>query len=413
VAECLKKGTRIFSSGEKIRVPFFDEGSVLVDNNAPRQRRLRVAHVTFGLDVGGLEKLLVEFGRHADRERFDLHFVSLGHAGVVAEEIAAAGWPVTALGVPTGLHPSLAFRLARLLRRWGTDVVHTHDERPHLYGTLAGRLAGVGRIIHTRHSQGRNLSRRQRALVNLAASCVDRFVCVSQDSARLALRQGVPARKVCTVWNGIDLARFAYTGPRADGPAVIVARLDPAKDHATLLRATALAVGRDPSFRLEVAGDGPCREDLHRLTGELGLAGQVRFLGQVRDVPGLLARAGLFVLSSLSEGVSLTLLEAMAGGLPVVATRVGGNPEVVTGDTGLLVPAADPEALAGALLRLWQAPGERHRLGSAGRARVEGHFDVRRMVATYERLYRGSNTVYTSPSDRERQPVPSAPPRRL
>jgi glycosyltransferase involved in cell wall biosynthesis len=372
-----------------------------------RNRRLRVAHVTFGLDVGGLEKLLVEFGRHADRERFDLHFISLGHAGIVAEEIAAAGWPVAALGVPTGLHPGLAFRLARLLRRWGADVVHTHDERPHLYGTLAGRLAGVGRILHTRHGQGRNLSRRQRALVNLAASWVDRFVCVSHDSARLAVRQGVPARKVCTVWNGIDLERFACTDPQPDGPAVIVARLSPEKDHATLLRAAALVVRRDPSFRLEVAGDGPCREDLHRLAGELGLAGRVRFLGQVRDVAALLARAGLFVLSSLSEGVSLTLLEAMAGGLPVVATRVGGNPEVVADDTGLLVPPADPDALAAALLHLWQDSGERRRLGAAGRTRVERHFDIRRMVAAYERMYLGSNILYTSPSDRERQPASS------
>jgi glycosyltransferase involved in cell wall biosynthesis len=367
-------------------------------------RRLRVVHVTFGLDVGGLEKLLAEFARHANRERFDLHFVSLGHAGVVAEEISAAGWPVTALGVPTGLHPGLAFRLARLLRRGRADVVHTHDDRPHLYGTLAGRLAGA-RVVHTRHGQGIHLSRRQAALVNLAAGWVDRFVCVSSDSARLALRQGIPVRKVCTIRNGIDLARFAFTGPRQDGPAVIVARLSPEKDHATLLRATALAVRADPSFRLEIAGDGPCREDLLRLAGELGLTGHVRFLGQVRDVPALLARAGLFVLSSLSEGVSLTLLEAMASGLPVVATRVGGNPEVVAGgETGLLVPPADPEGLAYALLRLWQAPGERHRQGFAGRERVERLFDVRGMVAAYERMYLGSNILYTSPSDRERQP---------
>jgi glycosyltransferase involved in cell wall biosynthesis len=373
-------------------------------NGNGKPRRLRVAHVTFGLDVGGLEKLLAEFARHADRERFDLHFVSLGHGGAVAEEVAAAGWPVTALGVPTGLRPGLAFRLARLLRRIHADVVHTHDDRPHLYGTLAGRLAGVRRIVHTRHGQGINLSRRQAALVHLAAGWVDRFVCVSHDSARLAILQGVPARKVCTVWNGIDLARFPCTGPRPEGPAVIVARLSPEKDHATLLRAAALAVRADSSFRLEVAGDGPCRTDLHRLAEELGLTGHVRFLGAVRDVPALLARAGLFVLSSLSEGVSLTLLEAMASGLPVVATRVGGNPEVVVEDeTGLLVGPGDPDGLARGLLSLWQDPDRCRRLGGAGRARVERHFDVRGMVAAYERMYRGSNKLYTSPSDPERR----------
>lgn len=359
--------------------------------------------------MGGLEKLLVEFARHADRDRFALHFVSLGDRGALAEDIEAEGWPVTALGAAAGLRPGLALRLARLLRRERIDIVHTHDDRPHLYGTLAGRLAGVGRVIHTRHGRSPNLSRRQAALVGLAAAWVDRFVCVSHDSARLAVRQGVPARKITTIWNGIDLARFHRTGPRPDGPAVIVARLSPEKDHATLLRAAALAMRADPSFRLEVAGDGPCRAELMQLATQLGLEGTVRFLGQVRDIPGLLARASLFVLSSLSEGVSLTLLEAMACGLPIVATRVGGNPEVVVdGITGLLVPAAQPPALAEALLRIWRGLKEGRQMGQDGRSRVEQHFDVRGMVAAYERMYPERNILYDRSSVRERsRPVPS------
>jgi glycosyltransferase involved in cell wall biosynthesis len=175
-----------------------------------------------------------------------------------------------------------------------------------------------------------------------------------------------------------------------------VGRLSPEKDQATLLRAVARVIRAEPSFRLEIAGDGPCRDDLHRLTGELSLAGTARFLGQVRDVPGLLARAGLFVLSSLSEGISLTLLEAMASGLPVVATRVGGNPEVVLdGQTGWLVPPADPDALAAALLELWGNPEAGRQRGAEGRCRVEQHFDVRGMVAAYEAMYRNVYTVYT------------------
>jgi glycosyltransferase involved in cell wall biosynthesis len=347
--------------------------------------------------MGGLEKLLVEFARHADRDRHELEFISLGHRGVIAEEIEAAGWPVTALGVPSGVRPALFLRLARLLRQRRIDVVHTHDDRPHLYGTIAGRLAGVGRIIHTRHGRSPHLSRRQRTLVRLAAGWIDRFVCVSADAAAIAIAQGVPPRKVCTIHNGIDLERFPFLGPRPQGPAVIVARLSPEKDHATLLRAAALVVRSQPSFRLEIAGDGPCREDLHRLAGELGLGEQVRFLGQVRDIPGLLARAGLFVLSSLSEGVSLTLLEAMASGLPIVATRVGGNPEVVAeGSTGLLAPAGDPAALAAAIAALWQDPHRCRLFGAAGRRRVEEQFDIRRMVAAYEAMYRDGNTLYTS-----------------
>src|SRR5205814_1688916 len=133
---------------------------------------------------------------------------------------------------------------------------------------------------------------------------------------------------------------------------------------------------------------GPCREDLARRARELGLSGHVRFLGEVRDIAELLARASLFVLPSLTEGVSLTLLEAMARGIPVVATRVGGNAEVVMdGETGLLVGTRAPTELAAAMVRLVRDPGEGLRLGLAGRARVERHFDVRRMVADYEAHY--------------------------
>jgi sugar transferase (PEP-CTERM/EpsH1 system associated) len=353
-----------------------------------------VVHVTPGLDMGGLEKLLVEFARHADRERFALRFVVLGERGILADDIEACGWPVTALEQPEGLRPGLALRLVRRLRRWQADVVHTHDDRAHLYGTFAGRLARVSRIVHTRHGRSPQLSRRQKMLVSAAARWIDHFVCVSEDCARLAVEQGVRADRVRTICNGIDVQRFAYTGPQANGPAVIVARLSPEKDIDTLLRAAALVVAQDAAFRLEIAGDGPCREALRQTCAELGLEGHVRFLGQVRDVPGLLARASLFVLSSVSEGISLTLLEAMACGLPLVATRVGGNSEVIAdGETGFLVPPQNPPALADALLRLHRDPGLGARLGQAGRSRVEARFDVRRMVAQYEALYQGVSAL--------------------
>jgi glycosyltransferase involved in cell wall biosynthesis len=361
------------------------------------ERRLRVVHVTPGLDMGGLEKLLVEFARHADRRRFALRFVTLGGRGALAGDIESCGWPVTALGEPDGLRPGLVLRLARRFRHWQPDVIHTHDDRAHLYGTFAGRLARVPRLLHTRHGRSPHLSCRQRMLVNAAARLIDHFVCVSEDSARLAVRHGVPANRVRTIWNGIDVRRFAYVGPRRDGPAVLVARLSPEKDIETLLHAAALVVCQDAAFRLEIAGDGPCMPSLQKTTADLGLEGHVRFLGQVRDVPALLARAGLFVLSSLSEGISLTLLEAMASGLPIVATHVGGNPEVVAhGESGFLVPPRNPLALADALLRLRRDHDACVRLGEAGRRRVETKFDIRRMVREYETLYPNVNALNTA-----------------
>ena len=356
--------------------------------NAGR-RRTRVAHVAPQLQTGGMEKLLVEFARHADRERFDLHFISLGTRGSLAGDIEGCGWPVTALGKPPGLRPGLVARLTRLFRCWQVDVVHTHNDSPLLYGAPAARLAGVPVVLHTRHGPPLRASRRLNLAFRLSALLADRVVCVSEDAARLTARAGIAAKKVGTLWNGVDVSRFDFTGARAGGPAVTVARLSPEKDIETLLRAAAVVVRAQPAFRLEVAGDGPCRPALTALTRDLGLAGHVRFLGEVRDVPALLAGASLFVLPSLVEGVSLTLLEAMSRGLPVVATRVGGNPEVVVdGVTGVLVPPRDADALAGAVLGLWGNPERGRWMGLAGRRRVEQWFDVRRMVAGYEALYR-------------------------
>ena len=353
------------------------------------RQRLRVVHVTLGLEVGGQEKLLVEFARHADRARFDLHFLSMSGRGKLADAIEECGWPVTTLDAPPGIRPKLVWRLAHLFRRLGCDIVHTHDDKPLMYGAVAARLAGVRRVIHTQHhGKLAILSRRQERIVAWLAHGVDRFVCVSHDSARQMIAQGVPARRVRVLWNGIDLARFPERGSQSGGPIVTVARLSPEKDIASLLHALAIMARSDGQVRLEIAGDGPCREDLLRLANELQLNQRVKFLGETRAVPELLARASLFVLPSLSEGISLTLLEAMATGLPVVATHVGGNPEVVDdGVTGLLTPSSSPQALAKAIGRLRDETMLAEAMGQAGRTRAEARFDVRAMVARYEALY--------------------------
>jgi sugar transferase (PEP-CTERM/EpsH1 system associated) len=350
--------------------------------------------------MGGMEKLLVEFARHADRDRFALEFIALGGGGPVAEEVAACGWPTHTLEKPEGLSPATVVRLGRLLRRLRVDVLHTHNNSPLIYSAPVARLAGVRRHVHTRHEQNLNWGERHKRLFRVLTRRVDWLACVSADSAALSIENGVDPARVRTILNGVDLERFEFGGARAGGPAVIVARLRPEKDYPTLLRAVAQVVRRAPEFRLEVAGDGDEQAAVEALAAELGLADHVRFLGLVRDVPAVLRRASLFVLSSTSEGIPVTLLEAMARGLPVVATRVGGIPEVVAdGETGLLVPPSDPAALAEALLALASDPARGEAMGRAGRERVESHFDVRRMVREYEALYAG---------DPRRGPAPPA-----
>jgi glycosyltransferase involved in cell wall biosynthesis len=359
-----------------------------VPSDRARGRPIRVAHLVAQLEMGGMEKLLVDFARHADRRHFELRFISLGSRGCLAEEIEACGWPVETVGMPSGLRLSLVLRLARILRRWRADVVHTHNNRPLFHGAPAARLAGVPWVIHTRHGQGYGASRREVRAFRVASVLTSWIACVSEDSARLTVEDGVAPGRVCAIRNGTDLSRFAYTGPQPGGPVVAVARLSPEKDIESLVRAAVIAVREDESFRLEIAGAGSCRTDLERIAAENSLGDHVRFLGEIRDVPALLARASLLVLPSLTEGISLTLLEAMGRGLPVVATRVGGNVEVVVdGETGLLVEPKDPPGLAQAMLRLRRSAEESSRMGRAGRHRAQLEFDVRTMVARYESLY--------------------------
>lgn len=354
-----------------------------------RSARLKVVHVVGQLATGGAEKLLVEFAKHADRGRFDLRFVSLQGRGRVAEELEGLGWPVTALEQRPGLRLGSMWRLARLFQLWRADVVHTHNAKPLYYGAPAARAAGADAVVHTRHGQHFGEGSRQRAAFRMLTRLADLVVCVSKDSERLSSKQGIPRHKLCTVLNGIDRDRFAYCGPAAHGPVVMVGRLSPEKDPFTLVRAAAIAKEMDPGFRLEIAGNGPCMEELQGLATQLGVGEEtVKFLGEVSDVPELLSRANVFVLPSLTEGVSLTLLEAMARGLPVIATRVGGNPEVVVdGETGLLVQAGDARGMAEAMLRLQAKPEMCRNMGEAAHNRVIARFDARRMVAEYEQLY--------------------------
>lgn len=351
-------------------------------------RRIHVIHVVLQLETGGMEKLLVEFARHADRSRFDLQFVSLTGLGRVAGELQSLGWPVEALETPPGLRPGLILRLAKLFHRYEPDVVHIHNTKPLIYAGPAARLAGIAHVIYTRHGQRHNATRGQDLLFRLTSRSARHLVCVSQDSARLSIKGGLPARRVHCIWNGIDVNEFCYSGPRSGGPVVMVGRLSPEKNVENLIRAAAIVVRTRPETRFAIAGEGPCMASLCKLTADLGLAAHVCFLGDVRDVATLLGTASLFVLPSLTEGISLTLLEAMSSGLPVVATRVGGNAEVVVeGETGLLVPSADPQALAEAILKLAGDDSKCRAMGLAGRSRIERYFDVRSMVRRYESLY--------------------------
>ena len=355
-------------------------------------RRTRIVHVALGTSVGGMEKLLVEFARFTDRKRFDLAFVSLEARGKIAAEIENLHWPVHAFDKTAGVKPGLVLRLARRLRDLRPDVVHTHNTGGFLYGVTAAKLARVTRIIHTRHGQRFAASSRETWMFRILSRLAYRVVSVSEDVRQLTISEGIRADRTCLIRNGVDLLRFPYVGPNVLGPAVLVARLSPEKDVATLIHAvkhaSQLLGPQQAALSLEIVGDGPTRPQLESLSRSLGLGDTIRFLGERSDIPLLLANASMFVLPSLTEGISLTLLEAMARGLPVVATRVGGNPEVVLdGKTGFLVPAQNPEALAAAMVNIYQHPTLGKNMGLLGRQRVEQEFSVAEMIRRYEERY--------------------------
>lgn len=350
----------------------------------------RVVHISLGTHVGGMEKLLVEFARFTDPDRYALTFISLQSRGDLAPQIESQRWPVIAMDKTDGLKPSLVLKLAKTLRRIDPDVVHTHNTAAFVYGVAAAKIAGVSRIIHTRHGQRFNSSRRQTMLFRGLSRFVDHVVSVSADGSERTIAEGISQAKISTIRNGVDLERFPFSGDRPPGRLAVVARLSPEKDIASLIRALDVLHRKDMPLRLDVVGDGSERPELESLTASLGLQSHVRFHGSRHDIPNVLSDVSIFVLPSITEGVSLTLLEAMASGLPVVACDVGGNPEVVVDEkTGILVPPSNPQAMANAIANLHEGRDRAIAFGIAGRKRVEQEFCIRRMVSAYQNLYHG------------------------
>lgn len=350
-------------------------------------RPLRVCHVSLTLKTGGLERILCDLARKHDRRIVSPTFLALRELGTFAEQIQALECPVVQLIQRGRLAEVMA--MARFFQEGGFDVVHLHNTYPHIYGSIAARWAKIPVVVSTRHGQRAGHRWYATWQYALSARWVDRVVAVSDDAAKLCVQaDGLPREKVCRIWNGIDTETFNYQGPIRDPVAISVARLSPEKDFQTLIRGFSLARLQVPSLRLIIVGDGPERPALERLTFQLGLRDRVEFLGEQRDVPQLLGQASIFVSTSLTEGISLTLLEAMAVGLPVVVTAVGGNPEVVVeGITGHLCPPRSPRAFAEALVMLCQKQDHWVPYGRAGRERVLAYFDIRRLAREYERLY--------------------------
>lgn len=352
---------------------------------------IRVAHLVSTLGVGGQEMVIHSLVKHTDRRRAEPVVLALHEEGPLADRIRGLGVPVETVGRKGAGRLVTVRRLAERLRQLKIDVLHTHNPAPHQHGAAARRLAGIPVMLHTKHGRNYYPTRPGRWAAQLATRYTDRVVAVSADAADYARRiDRVPEHKLQVIHNGIAVpdAPRATTGQHPTPRLVHVARLNRIKDQETLLRATRLLVDRLPGVTLDIVGDGPMNQILRGVASQLHLDDVVRFHGMRDNVADYLASADLFVLSSLSEGVSITLLEAMAAGLPVVATDVGGNREVVVdGQTGRLVPVGAVEQMAATMRDLLTDPTRAREMGAAGFARVRAEFNIENTAQRYLDAY--------------------------
>jgi sugar transferase (PEP-CTERM/EpsH1 system associated) len=349
-----------------------------------------VVHCIYSVAIGGQEMVVLSLVERMNRERFTPRVLCFRGGGELVPRFEAAGVAVDVLDVPTGAGglTSLA-AMRRYFRQHRPAILHTHNPMPHQYGAIAATAGGVPIVVHTKHGRNQLRTVRSRLLERVAGRLTDVVVPVSADSAEVArTADGVPGNRIEVIRNGIAIGPPVVRDGAPAWRIVHVARLNEVKDQPTLLRAVRLIAEAHPAVRLHLVGDGEERAALERLTDELGLREYVRFHGFHDDVRPFLVDADLFVLSSVSEGIALTLLEAMAASLPVVATDVGGNREVVVpGETGLLVPPGDPAALAEGITSLLGDPSRAAAMGRAGRARAIQEFSLDRTAAAYEALY--------------------------
>lgn len=348
-----------------------------------------MVHVVISFAIGGLEVLVADLVRRARHVR--THVICLESLGPLASKLEGSGTTVECIGTATTPVLESARALRRRLSQIAPDVVHTHNEKPHIHAALATLGWRRPPIVHTRHGRGQ-VETALSWVVNRLAVRRSRFlVCVSANAVEVARSEGASASQLRVLLNAIDVRSYDaanFEARAGEWSAVTVARLAPVKDIDTMLRAARIVRDANPHFRLHIVGDGESRPHLEQVARELGLEDTVTFHGASNNPRPYLASASLFMQSSISEGISLTLLEAMAAGLPIVATKVGGNHEVVDeGKTGYLVPAQDPQALADAAIRVLSSPRDAAAMSRAARTRAERLFDLDRMVGEYESLY--------------------------
>jgi L-malate glycosyltransferase len=350
--------------------------------------------MTNTLEVGGSERQFVELTGALNRQLFDVQPACLRRTGGLVFRVGEI--PEFPPGGSLFRLQAQKARLAmvRFMREKKTQVAHAFDFYTNIMLAPAARFAGVPVIIGGHRQIGDLLSPAQFRVQAMAFRFCDRVICNSQAAATRLREAGIADKKLVVIPNGLPAALFSEVAPaipkRAGWVRIgMVARMnDPVKNHSAFLRAAARLSAACSTVEFLMVGDGSLRPSLEKLAGDLGIAERVTFTGERHDIPAILASLDISVLVSGSESLSNVVLESMATGLPVVANRVGGNPELIRpGETGDLVEPGNEEQLTTSLLRLVRNPSLRLSYGANGRAFARSQFHITQIATRYEQLY--------------------------
>ena len=366
-------------------------------------RRRKILWLTKGLGLGGAERLLIHSLPYLDRSSFDYEVCYLlPWKNALVDELEGAGIPVHCLNQRTHFDPRVVINLARLMRERSADLVHMHLPYAAIVGRMAAKLARVRATVYTEHSTPDRYHWLTSLAHNKTCSWNDAVICVADVVRAAVVNRYHPGAsvKVLTIHNGVDWqgitsrcydlkgVRHEFGIPDEHTIVAQIAGFRPVKRHEQLLRAVKLVLAEEPQTTFLLVGGGPLLGEMKQMAQTLGISEHIVFTGPRTDSLRLMAAAALVTLSSVSEALGLSILEAMALGLPVVGTSVGGIPEVVTnGVNGLLVEPENPASLAQGILVLCRSPELRKRLGSRANETVRQRFSADRMVARVEAVY--------------------------
>jgi glycosyltransferase involved in cell wall biosynthesis len=344
------------------------------------------------LEPGGTERQMVELLRRLSPQQWEIHLACVHARGAWFARAAEAAVTVTAFPI-YGFHRPDTCRQAWALSRWCTKhriaVVHTSDLYTNIFALPAAALARVPVRVGNRRGLYDDIAPAYTRVQRAAFSCAHAIVANSSATAEQLRREHIPERKIALIPNGLDIDLFAPPTPRQTRRRVImVAKLRPEKGHDILIDAAAIVLQQYPDARFALAGDGPQQSAVEARLAERGIGAAFTFLGERDDVPALLADTDIVVLPSRTESLPNAVLEGMAAGLPVIASTVGGIPDVIDdGRTGLLFPVCDVQALAARICEVMADPTLGTRLGEAARAKVRARYSFDRMVSATETLY--------------------------